>query len=122
MAKTRSASDLKLSGSTLGTRFSISMSIALTIVMIGAGAFLYSWILKKADQIQEQAFVGAVAFQGPWQERYYDDIRREISGMQRREGSTEAAQPIQGTTQEFAGHVRQTVLTSEIASSRCSSQ
>lgn len=103
MAKPKKDSDLRLSGSTLSTRFSMSMSIALAVVMIGAGVFLYSWIVGKASEIQEQAFVEAVSFQGPWQQVYLEDVKREAEGLPPRPGKSEAAQPIQGTTKEFAG-------------------
>lgn len=106
MAKPRREPELKLSGTTLGTRFSLSMTIALAVVLIGAGAFLYSWVVRKAEEIQERAFVGAVAFQGPWQQRYYEEIRREALGQDPLPGRNEVVQPIQGTTQEFAGNVR----------------
>lgn len=103
MAKPKKESDLRLSGSTLSTRFSVSMSIALAVVMLAAGAFLYSWIVGKAGDIQEQAFVEAVSFQGPWQQTYLEDVKREAEGLPPRSGKSEAAQPIQGTTKEFAG-------------------
>ena len=103
MTRPKRDSELKLSGSTLSTRFSMSMTIALAVVMLGAGAFLYSWVVKKAGQIQETAFVEAVAFQGPWQRVYLEDVKREAEGRPPREGKSEAAMPIQGTTKEFAG-------------------
>lgn len=103
MAKPRKEHEHRLSGSTLSTRFSMSMTIALAVVMLGAGAFLYSWIVGKADEIQETAFVEAVAFQGPWQKAYLEDAQRDAQGLPPREGKTEAAMPVQGTTKEFAG-------------------
>lgn len=103
MAKSKKEPELKLSGSTLGTRFSISMSIALAIVMLGAGAFLYTWVQRKAAEIQESAFVEAVSVQGPMQERYYDQFKREIQGLPQRDQPSDDAQTIGGTTKEFEG-------------------
>jgi len=81
MARAKKGSDLKLSGSNLGTRFSVQMSAALAIVMIGAGAFLYHQVLQKADEIQENAFVEAVQLQGPLQQRVLEDQRRELTQL-----------------------------------------
>ena len=40
MARAKKGSDLKLSGSTLGTRFSVQMSLALAVVMLPARLLL----------------------------------------------------------------------------------
>jgi len=100
MAKPRKGSDLKLSGSTLGSRFSMAMSISLAVVMICAGAFLYSWFTAKAEEIQDQAFLGAVQIQGPWQQRILQDLKREAQGLPPLDNEPiVAAQPIQGKTE-----------------------
>src|SRR5678815_1233825 len=97
MARAKKGSGLKLSGTTLGTRFSIWMSLALAVVTLGAGAFLYQQVLQKAGEIQENAFVEAVAIQGPLVRQVLDDQRRELT-MATREPShaAESAQPVQG--------------------------
>jgi serine phosphatase RsbU (regulator of sigma subunit) len=94
MARAKKGSDLKLSGSTLGTRFSVQMSLALAVVMLGAGAFLYHEVLQKADEIQENAFVEAVQIQGPMQQRVLDDQRRELSGLPPAPKTQESAQVV----------------------------
>src|SRR5678809_719701 len=93
MARAKKGSDLKLSGSTLGTRFSGQMSLALAIVMLGAGAFLYHEVLRKADEIQENAFVEAVQIQGPLQQRVLEDQRRELTQLPPLPQPPQAAQP-----------------------------
>lgn len=99
--KSKREPELKLSGSTLGTRFSVAMSIALAVVMIGAGAFLYSWVVSKAQEIQETAFVDAVSMQGPMQERYYDNLKRELEGRPLLDLSADNAQTIANTAKTF---------------------
>src|SRR5688572_28043548 len=64
MSAAKKGSDLKLSGTSLGTRFAIQMSLALAVVMIVAGLFLYDRTLTVADSIQENAFVEAVRMRG----------------------------------------------------------
>jgi len=93
MARAKKGSDLKLSGSNLGTRFSVQMSFALAVVMLGAGAFLYHQVLQKADEIQENAFVEAVQLQGPLQQRVLEDQRRELTDLPALPQPPEAAQP-----------------------------
>ena len=80
-ARAKKGSELKLSGTTLGTRFAIQMSVALALVMLGAGAFLYQQVLQKAAAIQENAFVEAVQIQGPLQRQAMEDLRREVEGL-----------------------------------------
>jgi serine phosphatase RsbU (regulator of sigma subunit) len=97
MARAKRGSELKLSGSTLGTRFSIQMSLALAAVMLGAGAFLYHQVLQKAAEIQENAFVEAVQIQGPLQRQAMADLRREIEGGKPDTSSRiESAMPVKG--------------------------
>src|SRR5258706_3720594 len=95
MARAKKGTELKMSGSTLGTRFSIQMSIALAVVMLGAGAFLYNRILQKAAEIQENAIVEAVEIQGPLQERVLDDLRRDLTNASRNPTPVESAMPVQ---------------------------
>jgi len=97
MARAKKGSELKLSGSTLGTRFSIQMSIALAVVMLGAGAFLYHRVLQKADTIQENAFVEAVQIQGPLVKQAIEDLRHEALGDKRDTSArVESAMPVKG--------------------------
>jgi hypothetical protein len=51
MARAKKGSGLKHSGTTLGTRFSVQMSLALAVVTLGAGAYLYRQVLQKAGEI-----------------------------------------------------------------------
>ena len=51
MPRPKKGSGLKLSGTTLGTRFSIQMSLALAVVTLGAGAYLYHQVLQKLTLI-----------------------------------------------------------------------
>jgi len=95
MARPKKGSELKLSGSTLGTRFAIQMSLALAVVMLGAGAFLYQRVLQKAGTIQENAFVEAVEIQGPLQKRVLDDLRRELTNAPPNKAPVEDAMPVQ---------------------------
>lgn len=97
MARAKKGTGLKHSGTTLGTRFSIQMSLALAVVTLGAGAYLYRQVLQKAGEIQENAFVEAVAIQGPLVKQVLDDQRRELT-MAKADPNhpAESAQPVQG--------------------------
>src|SRR5262249_56401879 len=95
MARATKGSELKMSGTTLGTRFAIQMSIALAVVMLGAGAYLYNQVLQKAAEIQENAFVEAVEIQGPLQQRVLDDQRRELTMAPPNTAPVESAMPVQ---------------------------
>jgi len=53
-------SEHRLSGTRLGTRFSLTMSIVLALVMLAAGAFLYERMVKAAQDVQQGSFVEAV--------------------------------------------------------------
>jgi len=97
MARAKKGSDLKLTGSTLGTRFSIQMSVALALVMLGAGAFLYHEVLQKAGEIQENAFVEAVQIQGPLVKQAMEELRRQARGdPPDTSPRVESAQPVKG--------------------------
>lgn len=85
---------MKLSGSTLGARFSLTMSLALAVVMIAAGVFLYGRVLKVADRIQENAFIEAVQIQGPLQARILEEQRTMLLGLKPPEGAVETAMPV----------------------------
>ena len=94
----KKGSDLKLTGTTLGTRFSIQMSIALAVVMLGAGAFLYHQVLQRAGSIQENAFVEAVQIQGPLVRQVLEEQRRALLQIDAEPAfKQESAQPILGT-------------------------
>ncbi len=73
--------EMKLSGTTLGTRFSLTMSVALAVVMIAAGVFLYGRVLQVAQRIQENAFVEAVQIQAPLQAQILEEQRIELLGL-----------------------------------------
>ena len=80
MARGHKASDISLSGHTLASSFALKMSIALAVVMLAAGAFLYSRVLKAAQDVQEQTFVEATRMQGPLLQQLrddYDDMVKE---------------------------------------------
>ena len=64
MARAKKGSELRLSGTRLSTRFSITMSVALALVMLAAGAFLYHFTRSAAQDTQEASFVEAVALRG----------------------------------------------------------
>ncbi len=81
MSRAKKSSEMKLSGTTLGTRFSLTMSIALAVVMIGAGVFLYGQVLKVAQRIQENAFVEAVQIQAPLQAQILEEQRVKLLGL-----------------------------------------
>jgi serine phosphatase RsbU (regulator of sigma subunit) len=57
------------------------MSVALGVVMLAAGAFLYSRVTQAAVEIQERAFVEAVRNQGPLLEQLATDHDRELRGL-----------------------------------------
>jgi serine phosphatase RsbU (regulator of sigma subunit) len=80
MARGKS-SDLRLSGQRLASAFAFKMSIAIGVVMLFAGLFLYSRVAGLAEEIQEHAFVEAVANQGPLLEQLAEDQRRELLGL-----------------------------------------
>ena len=54
----------RLSGTRLGARFSLTMSIVLALVMCAAGAFLYDRMVQAAQAVQESSFVEAVKLHG----------------------------------------------------------
>jgi NTP pyrophosphatase (non-canonical NTP hydrolase)/HAMP domain-containing protein len=56
---------MSLSGQKLASRFALTMSLVLAVVMVIAGAFLYSRVLSAAQQVQENTFVEATRLQGP---------------------------------------------------------
>lgn len=76
MSAARKSSELKLSGSRLGTRFSLTMSIALAVVMLAAGAFLYNRTVSAAQEVQERSFVEAVRLRG----KPLDTVFQPIAG------------------------------------------
>jgi serine phosphatase RsbU (regulator of sigma subunit) len=101
VARAKKDPELKLSGTRLGTRFSIMMSLALAVVMLGAGAFLYNRTLKLAQEIQEDAFVDAVQTQGPDQARFLDVYRRDLLGNTvRDEERLKDAEQVRGTDEK----------------------
>lgn len=96
MARAKKNPELRLSGTRIGTRFSLSMSIALAVVMVVAGLFLYNRTLRVAEAIQEKAFVDAVQIQGPLQAQYQEELRKKYMGLA--QGKTlESAMPIKDT-------------------------
>jgi len=60
----KKGSEHKFSGTRLGTRFSLTMSAALALVMLAAGAYLYDRVIKAAQDEQERSFVEAVKLHG----------------------------------------------------------
>ena len=60
----KKSSEHKFSGTRLGARFSLTMSVALALVMLAAGAFLYDRVVKAAQDVQEGSFVEAVKLHG----------------------------------------------------------
>lgn len=81
MARSKPAHDMRLSGPRLASRFAITMSIALGIVMLAAGAFLYSRVTEAASSIQEAAFVEAARNQGPLLLQLAEDHDRAMRGL-----------------------------------------
>ena len=74
MARERS-SDLRVSGPKLWARFTLSMTIALTVVLAIAGVTLYKSALKLAETVQERTLIGAVqllAEQPNWEQEGKD--------------------------------------------------
>ena len=65
MSRTQKSPDMSLSGQKLASRFALTMSLVLAVVMVIAGAFLYSRVLSAAQQVQENTFVEATRLQGP---------------------------------------------------------
>jgi serine phosphatase RsbU (regulator of sigma subunit) len=109
MATAKKSSDIRLSGTRLGTRFSLQMSVALAVVMVAAGLVLYNRTLKAAERIQEHAFVEAVQIQGPLQKQYQQDLVAEAEARlygtpaKPKELKSEVAMPIKGSVdQTFA--------------------
>ncbi len=109
MARSKAGSDMKLSGPRLASRFAITMSLALGVVMLAAGAFLYSRVTDAAVEIQESAFVDAARNQGPLLLQLRDDQERALRGLGP-DGSKprlEAAHTVPNSTiREFPGDVR----------------
>lgn len=106
MARARPASDMKLSGPRLASRFAITMSIALGVVMLAAGAFLYSRVTEAASFIQEAAFVEAAKNQGPLLLQVAEDHDRALRGLgpDTSKPRLEAAHAVPNTPiREFAG-------------------
>jgi len=101
MARAKKDAELRLSGTRLGTRFSVLMSVALALVMLGAGAFLYNRTLKLAQEIQEDAFVDAVKTQGPDQARFLDVYRKDqLSIPVKDEERLKDAEQVRGTEEK----------------------
>jgi len=81
MARSKPAPEMKLSGPRLASRFAITMSLALGVVMLAAGAFLYSRVTEAASKIQEEAFVYAARNQGPLLLQLAEDHDRAMRGL-----------------------------------------
>ncbi len=81
MARVKSSTDMRLSGPRLASRFALTMSLVLGVVMLAAGMFLYTRVTAAAGQIQERAFVEAARNQGPLLEQLADDHRRAMMGL-----------------------------------------
>ncbi len=78
MARTKKDSELSLSGQSLASKFAITMSLSLAVVMLIAGAFLYSRMVSAAEAVQEKTFIEATRLQGPLLEQMRDDHQAEI--------------------------------------------
>ncbi|MBL8863899.1 MAG: SpoIIE family protein phosphatase [Planctomycetes bacterium] len=106
MGRRKAEPELKLSGPRLASRFAITMSAALGVVMLAAGAFLYSRMISAASAIQESAFVDATRNQGPLLEQLAEDQARALRGLGP-DGSKprlEAARAVPNTPiREYAG-------------------
>jgi serine phosphatase RsbU (regulator of sigma subunit) len=101
MARAKKDAELRLSGTRLGTRFSLLMTIALTLVMLGAGAFLYNRTLLFAQEVQEEAFVDAVETQGPDQARFLKVYRDDALGLSvKEEDRLKDAEQVRGTEEK----------------------
>lgn len=87
MARTKKGSDLTLSGQSLASKFAMTMTIALAVVMVIAGVFLYSRMVSAAQAVQEKTFVEATRLQGPllqqMEEDHQADIREKVYGEKR---------------------------------------
>jgi serine phosphatase RsbU (regulator of sigma subunit) len=77
----------RFSGTGLGARFSLTMSIVLALVMLAAGAFLYDRMVTAAQGVQERSFVEAVKLHG---ENVRESIFQPLAGakVERFEGDT----------------------------------
>lgn len=78
MARAKKSPELSLSGPTLASRFALTMSLVLVVVMLAAGAFLYVRMVAKAEAVQERTFIEAVRLQGPLLEQMHQDQRDEL--------------------------------------------
>lgn len=78
MARTKKETELTLSGQSLASKFALTMSISLAVVMIVAGLFLYTRMVSAAQAVQERTFVEATKLQGPLLEQMRDDHQAEI--------------------------------------------
>src|SRR5438094_799044 len=78
MARTRKPSELSLSGPSLASKFALTMTIALAVVMVAAGAFLYSRVVSAAESVQENTFIEATRLQGPLLRQMKLDMQDEI--------------------------------------------
>ncbi len=79
MARTKKPSELSLSGPSLASRFALTMTIALAVVMVAAGAFLYSRVVSAAESVQENTFIEATRLQGPLLRQMKIDMQDEIN-------------------------------------------
>lgn len=81
MASAKKSTERRSYGTRLGTRFSLTMSFVLALVMLAAGAYLYDRTVKAAQDVQERSFVEAVKLRG----KPMDTIFQPIQGnpMQR---------------------------------------
>ncbi len=106
MARNKPAPEMKLSGPRLASRFAITMTVALGVVMLAAGAFLYSRVTEAASKIQEDAFVEAARNQGPLLLQLADDHDRAMRGLgpDTSKPRLEAAHSVENSPiREFAG-------------------
>lgn len=106
MARRKPEPEMKLSGPRLASRFAITMSLALLVVMLAAGAYLYSRVTEAASSIQESAFVDAARNQGPLLQQLAEDHDRAMRGLgpDTSKPRLEAAHAVENSTiEEFAG-------------------
>jgi serine phosphatase RsbU (regulator of sigma subunit) len=75
MAAQKKSSDRRAGGASLGTRFSLTMSIALALVMAAAGVFLFTRAVAQAEKTQELAFLEAVKLRGKPTDTAYQPIQ-----------------------------------------------
>ena len=73
----KKGSEHRFSGTGLGARFSLTMSVVLALVMLAAGAFLYDRVIKAAQDEQERSFVEAVKLHG---ENVRESIFQPLAG------------------------------------------